>query len=73
MFAVILQYRDDDAEVVACSPDFDRLRLEYWDWVRYFANDHYYWVHHPVHNPITYGQTIQQTLRWVQLIEIKEV
>lgn len=73
MFAVILQYRDDDAEVVACSPDFDRLRLEYWDWVRYYADALCLWNRQPGHNPMSYSQAIRQTLRWVQLIKIKEV
>lgn len=73
MFAIVLQCRDDDSEVVACSPDLDRLRLEYWNWVRHYANYRYQWGYHPTRNPITYGQALQQTMRWVQLIEVKEV
>lgn len=70
MYAVIVQYRDDDSEVAACSRDLDSIRKEYWEWVRYFAND-------KVNSAPTVYKTYRMALRYamtiVQLVQVKEV
>lgn len=70
MYAVIVQYRDDDAEVVACSRDLDSIRKEYWEWVRYFANSKL------KRDPVvykTYRMALRSSMLTVQLVQVKEV
>lgn len=74
MYAIIIQYRDDDSEAVACSRDFDTIRKCYWEWVYYFARSsmqHAVLVHPD--KPITLSYAIKRTIRFVQLVEIQEI
>lgn len=70
MYAVIVQYRDDDAEVMVCSRDLDSIRKEYWEWVRYFANSKL------KRDPVvykTYRMALCSAMLTVQLVHVKEV
>lgn len=70
MYAVIVQYRDDDSEVVVCSRDLDSIRKEYWEWVRYFANSKL------KRDPAvykTYRMALRSAMLTVQLVQVKEV
>lgn len=70
MYAVIVQYRDDDAEVVVCSRDLDAIRKEYWEWVRYFAN---FRVKRDPTVYKTYSMALRSVMYFVQLVEIQEI
>ena len=70
MYAVIVQYRDDDAEVVVCSRDLDAIRKEYWEWVRYFAN---FRVKRDPAVYKTYSMALHSVMHVVQLVEVREV
>ena len=70
MYAVIVQYRDDDAEIMACSRDLDSIRKVYWEWVRYFANSKL------KRDPAvykTYRMALRSAMLTVQLVQVKEV
>lgn len=70
MYAVIVYYRDEDSEVVACSRDLDSIRKEYWEWVRYFADSK---VRSASTVYKTYSAALHYGMTTVQLVHVKEV